>query len=359
MGHGGDIYRNQVELDFSVNLNPLGTPEAVARAVRESAELAAMYPDPRQEAVRRAIAQLESVSDDQVIGGSGASELLLAAVRALQPRRAFLFEPAFTGYAHVLEAAGCRIDRKILKSSDGFCLQEQDVSELFADFSADGRDAPGLRDLIILCDPANPTGRNIDENVLMTILEEAGKRGIPVLLDESFFLLSDKAEQEGRDRSGRLLRTCADLIIVRSLTKLFAIPGIRAGYAVASADNIRRIRAQLPEWNLSAAAEAAIDAGCRVLSETDFAAESRAFLREERGFLAGELAEAGMKVYPSDAPYLLFQGPEKLGDRLLARGILLRDCSDYAGLGAGWFRTAVKDHASDEALVRAVREVTG
>lgn len=359
MGHGGDIYRNKVDLDLSVNLNPLGTPEEVVRAIRESADLAAVYPDPLQEEVRRSIADLEGMADDQVVAGSGASELLLAAVRALQPGRAFLFEPAFTGYAYVLAAAGCRVDRVFLRSSGDFTLREEDISELFEDPRKSGTDLPGEHDLIILCDPANPTGRNIDEKVLVTILEQAGRRGIPVLLDESFFLLSDKAEQEDAARIRRMIQTYKDLIIVRSLTKLFAIPGVRAGYLLAGTDTIRRIKVQLPEWNLSAQAQAAILAGCRVLSETDFAARSRALIREERSFLTERLTETGMKVYHSDAPYVLFQGPEQLGEQLLARGILLRDCSDYAGLGTGWFRTAVKDHVSGEELVRAVLEVTG
>ncbi|MCR5251596.1 MAG: aminotransferase class I/II-fold pyridoxal phosphate-dependent enzyme [Lachnospiraceae bacterium] len=340
MGHGGDIYRNRVELDFSVNLNPLGTPAEVSGAIRAALERVDVYPDPEQEAVRRAIAECEGVPADCVIAGNGASELLLAAVRALRPVRAILPEPAFTGYAHALEAACCPVKRVILDASDGFRLKASMLDELF----------PGASEgeLLILCDPSNPAGVSLEEDVLEEILKRAKRQGVSLLLDESFLLLSDKAETLSPCRSARLLEEYEHLIIVRSVTKLFSVPGIRAGYALSSAQNVRRMRAQLPEWNLSVPAEAALTAGCRVLAETDFAQSSRELICRERKFLSEKLRESGLEVFASEAPFLLIRGPEDLYRALLSRGILIRDCSDYPGLGSGWFRIAVRDHASNE-----------
>ena len=357
MEHGGDIYRNRVELDFSVNLNPLGTPEPILFAAMDSMRRISVYPDPAQEAVRRSLAALEGVSVQEVIAGNGASDLLLAAVRALRPRRAILLEPAFTGYAHVLAAAGCRIRRVLLTASEGFRLQGEALSGLYALLRESGRGGHAGRDLLILCNPANPTGMAIGDEVLLPLLKEAQRQGVPVLLDESFFLLSDQAGPADRDRGRRLLRECRELLLVRSLTKLFAMPGIRAGYVLSAPEKICLLQAQLSEWCLSAAAEAAIIAGCRLLTETDFAEASRRLIRMEKDDLEAELRKSGLTVYRGEAPYLLLQGPEMLFQALLDRGILIRDCSSFPGLGRGWFRIAVKDRASNEALLKGLRDV--
>ena len=358
MEHGGDIYRKQVDLDFSVNLNPLGTPESILRAVRNSAEHLSVYPDPAQDAVRRAIASFEGISVDAVIAGSGASELLLAVVRAVRPQRALLFEPAFTGYTHGLKAARCRIHRAILRASDGFRMQEDALTKLSEFLRKRGSGISGGQDLLILCDPANPTGRSIDERVLLTLLDQTQRLGVPVLLDESFFLLSDKAELVRRDRSRKLIEAYEHLFLLRSLTKIFAMPGIRAGYVLSASKNIEALKAQLPEWNIAAPAEAAITEGCRVLAETDFSEKSRAYVREEREYLAEKLQQAGLTVQRGEAPYLLLHGPGTLGQELLDRRILIRDCSGFPGLGRGWFRIAVRDHTSNETLIKVIREIT-
>ncbi len=351
MKHGGDIYNNRVELDFSVNLNPLGTPDEITAAIRHAQERISCYPEYTQNTVRRMIGAALQLDPASVYAGSGASELLMAAVRALHPKKALLFEPAFSGYAHALAGTDCEIVRHLLKEENAFALTKEDLTALTKDI-----------DLVFVCDPANPTGANVRDEVLTELLSRAAQNHTAVILDESFFPLSDQAHDNGKgqaagDRADTLTKEFENLIILRSLTKLFAIPGIRAGYVIASPDFIRRLTAQLPEWNLSVVAEEAIRAGMEVLSKTDFTEQSIRMIQTERAYLAATLRECGLTVYESQAPYLLFAGPDDLYEKLLQQGILIRACSDFYGLKKGTYRIAVRDHADNEKLAGALRKI--
>ena len=350
MSHGGDIYRNRVNTDFSVNLNPLGTPGAVMEAVRASLGNAAHYPDPEQEEVRGTIARSAGLDLRCVYAGNGASELIMAAVRAVRPKRALLFEPAFAGYGHALRAAGCEIVRKTLSAENGFALTRKDAAALMEE--------GGERiDLVFLCDPANPTGVNIDEDVLLFLLDMAERNGTFVCLDESFFLMSDKAARKEIAARADLVRKYSHLFIVRSLTKILALPGIRTGYLLSCPDNIDRVRRQLPEWNLPVTGEAAIREGIRIIAETDFAERTLGLVRAEREFLSGELRGMGIEVFDSDTSFLLCKGPCGLYEELLRREVLIRDCSDFEGLSKGYYRIAVKSRQDNEKFVRILREI--
>lgn len=350
MSHGGDIFRNRVNTDFSVNLNPLGTPGAVMEAVRASLGNAAHYPDPEQEEVRSAIARSAGLDMRCVYAGNGASELIMAAVRAVSPKRALLFEPAFAGYGHALRAAGCEIVRQTLSAENGFALTRKDAAAL-------GEGGGERIDLVFLCDPANPTGVNIDEEVLTLILDAAEENGTFVCLDESFFLMSEKAARKEIAARADLVRKYSRLFIVRSLTKILALPGIRTGYLLSCPDNIDGVRRQLPEWNLPVTGEAAIREGIRILGETDYVHRALELIRAEREFLTGELRGLGIEVLDSDTSFLLLKGPCDLYEELLAREILIRDCSDFEGLSGGYYRIAVKSRQDNEKFIRIVREI--
>ncbi len=345
MIHGGDIYRNKVNMDFSVSLNPLGPQSAVLDAARESLSMAINYPDPRQEEIRDAIAASVGLPAEYVYGGSGASELMLATVRAVQPRRALLFEPGFSGYEHVLKAAGCEAVRHPLKSDEGFRLSFEDAEAMNEEV-----------DIVFVCDPANPTGATIEDAVFLKIMERARDKGIYVCLDESFFFLSDKASKGNLRNRSDLVKNFDNLIILRSLTKVLAVPGIRMGYVLSAPANIEKIIDQLPEWNLSVTGESAMRAGLGLICDTDFISRSAAVIDEERAYMEGVLKELGYKVFDSTTCFILFKGPPDLYDKLLEKGILIRDCTDYVGLSKGYYRIAVKEHSDNEELARALRE---
>ena len=232
MAHGGDIYRNKVNMDFSVNLNPLGIQDEVLSAVRESVNQAERYPDLEQEEVREVLAQSVGLNKEFVYAGNGASELIMAVVRAVNPKNTLLFEPVFSGYEYALDSG---ITRYKLSEADGFRLSSKALEIINEKI-----------DLIFLCDPVNPTGQNIDDNVLSEAIDKAKNMGAYICVDESFILMSEKAVTNRNSDLVELVRKYDNLIIVRSLTKLLAMPGIRMGYVISAPQNIEKIRKQLP-----------------------------------------------------------------------------------------------------------------
>ncbi len=344
MKHGGDIYRNKVDIDFSVNLNPLKMPQSVRSAIIGSAEISGVYPDPDQEEVRSVIAKAEGVSPECIRAGCGASQLIMAAVLAQKPGKALLFEPCFSGYRHALDAVGCKILEHELNEERGFALTGQDIRAISPDV-----------DIVFVCDPLSPSGSNVDEDVIDSIIDISKRYGITVVLDESFYLMSDKGCKDQRDRNMRLLESCKDLYIIHSLTKILSAPGVRAGYVLSSADNIKRLADHLPEWNLPAACSEVIKAGMHEIYETDLVHECACVVRKEREYLSDSLIRLGFDVIKSNTSYILFRGRKDLYEKLLAERILIRDCSDYRGLSKGWYRVGVRSHDDNERLIDAIR----
>ena len=343
MIHGGDIYRNKVNIDLSVSINPLGVPEKVKDALISSVEMAEHYPDMRCEALGRKLAQVIGVKEEKIVFGNGASELITAVIAACSPKSAVLPVPSFGGYERALVNSGCSIKEVILKEENGF-LPDNDLLKALDE-------GP---DLIMLASPNNPSGRYIPRAFLEKVLDVCEEKAITVLLDECFMELSTDPDDNScindTDRWSRL-------IILRSFTKTFAIPAVRLGYAVCGDAGIMdQIRKHLPEWNVSLAAQMAGEAA---LDETGYVDESRRLIIKEREFLADSLKEQEFKLIQSDTNYLLFQAEDCPGlyDRLLERGILIRDCQSFSGLEKGWYRTAVRTHEENLALIRAIEEI--
>lgn len=359
MAHGGDIYGKKVKLDFSVNLNPLGMPVEVFEAAKDAVAGASFYPDPLQRKIRRDIAGRLGLDESFVYAGSGASDLIMAAVRAVRPGNAVLFEPSFSGYEYACRAAGCEITRLFTDEKNSFAIEKKDIEDASSD-----------TDMIFVCSPANPSGKVAGDDVIEELIKTAHKKGAYVCLDESFLFLSDgalTASGRGEDDAkapfvsegfSRLTQKYDNLIIIRSLTKILASPGIRMGIAIASPMIIKRMAEQLSEWNLSVVSEAALEAGLKVIYETDFVRRTIKAVQRERAFLSDSLKEIGFTVYDSNTCFLLFKGYADLGDRLLQRGILIRGCNDFRGLGTGFYRTSVRHHEDNKELIEAMRGIT-
>ncbi|MCR5670465.1 MAG: aminotransferase class I/II-fold pyridoxal phosphate-dependent enzyme [Butyrivibrio sp.] len=346
MTHGGDIYKNDIELDFSVNLNPMGTPVRIREALTKSVSRAVVYPDRDQAKARRAVAEAEALDTEQVFCGCGASELIMAVVRGEKPETALLYEPVFTGYMHALDAFGSRTLHYSIPEDNGFKFTENDLEAITGDI-----------DMVILCDPVNPTGVSVPDDFLEAVIERAKSCGACVLLDESFFTMSDKALENRRSRTSDLIHRYENLYVIRSLTKLFSTPGIRMGYLLTCPSNIEKVRRQLPEWNLPVTSEAGIIAGMECLLRPGFLIEILGEIDKERKYLIKELKEMGLEPFESSAPFILFKGPSDLHERLIKRKILIRECSDFWGLKDGYFRIAVKNHADNERLIGELRGI--
>lgn len=336
--HGGDVYRNRVVLDYSVNLNPVPLPEVVEAAAREGLSGMHQYPDPLHQRLRTAIAEYENAGIENVICGSGASELILAACHAFRPRRALVTAPCYAGYSYALDAVGAEVTEYTLDESGGFALDEG-----FLDCITSGTD------MVFIADPNNPDGRLIDRGLKQRIAGRCESKGAVLVIDECFLPLTKR----GPDDHG----TCEGSLHLRAFTKTFAIPGIRAGYMISSdTERLKAVQRHLPEWNVSGVAERAGEAAAKVLKDTDYLGRSVALIEEEREFLAGEISGLGLKVYDSDTNFLLVRADCGLYDRLLERGILIRRCANFSGLDDTYYRLAVRDHEDNIKLVGALSE---
>lgn len=347
--HGGNIYGNEIEYDFSVNLNPLGPPESVRDALAAALNHVEEYPDPEYRELRRGLANYWQLAEEQLVPGNGASELIPGIIRTLSPKSCMVTAPCYSGYETALNVAApsCRIHRIPLRAEDDFTLPENICQEI-------ARVKPNL---LILTNPNNPNGKRISANRLREIADACRAAGTVLLVDECFLALS------GGDEDSLIHRIRSEVlpaVVLRAFTKTFAIPGVRLGYAVCSAPMAERIRRELPEWNLSVFAQyagrAALEAAAGGTS--GYLAASVEMIAREREYLTAELEKLGLRVFPSDANYILFQSRDReLHQKLLDKGILIRDCRDYHGLTAGFYRTAVRTHRENTALLRCLRNI--
>lgn len=344
--HGGDWAGYQARyggqpLDFSANISPLGMPEGVRRAAADALAGAHRYPDPLCRALTGAIAGTELVSPDWVLCGNGAADLIYRAVLARRPAHALVTAPAFAEYEAALELVGCKADRFPLREADGFALGEEFPDAVSPE-----------TDLVFLCQPNNPTGRAIPRPLLERTLDRCREAGALLVVDECFLDFLD--EPEAFTMKG-LLGQSPNLLILKAFTKLYAMAGLRLGYCLCSdAALLGRLREAGQPWAVSGPAQAA---GMAALGETAYVEAVRTLIRTERPRLAQALSRLGLRVIPGEANYLLFHSPVPLEEPLRERGILIRDCSNYHGLGRGWYRTAVRDRADNGRLLAALKDI--
>ena len=414
--HGGDVYRNQITLDFSVNVNPMGMPKQVREALSAGCDLAEVYPDPRCEALREALGKHFSWDPEKILCGNGASELIQAICRWRKPKTALLLAPGFSGYQKALRAEGCQWDSFFLKEEEGFGLSEESFQELKQTIREK------KPELFFLANPSNPVGWLMPREWMAELAKVCETTGTILVIDECFMELvedpkaysmteiaSDHSKQQMEEMVSDYSETKAiagdpKLMILRAFTKSFAMPGIRLGYLLCGSEiPVEALEEQLSEWNVSLPAQMAGAAALSMLDglaedgneeagEENWLAESRRVIAEERSYLEAELKELGAYVYPSKVNYLLFRWeedapkhdltqkdlpwgdaskrdlPQKnlawgevpkkatLYDALLAEGVLIRDCRDYDGLGAGYYRVAVKRHDENVRLIELMKK---
>ena len=338
--HGGDVYKNRVKLDFSANVNPFGTPEPVKAAIRAAADAVDRYPDPYCTALRERLAALHGVSPDAILCGSGAAELIFAFAAALKPKAALLPVPSFAEYETALRSVGAEPIFYSLKREDGFAPTEEILDAVTED-----------TDMLLLCSPNNPTGRSVDRDLLLKILDRCRETGTWLFLDECFQDLTDA------DKAFSLIDSLREddrVLILKAFTKTYGMAGVRLGYAVSKNGGLLSAMSETTQpWNVSTVAQ---KAGLAALDCTDWAQKARALFGAEKPYLLKELRALGISVLYGDANYLLLSGVPGLYEKLLAKGILVRSCGNYRGLGPGDVRIAVRTHAENAALIAAIRE---
>ena len=343
--HGGDWAGYRAEfgrdaLDFSANVSPLGLPQGVADAITAALPTADRYPDPFCRELRAKLARHEGVPADQILCGNGAADLIFRLAWAAKPRRALVTAPTFAEYAAALESVGCEVERFFLREETDFALTEEFLSAIH----------PGL-DLVFLCQPNNPTGRLDAPELVERILRRCAACGARLVVDECFL---DFSPDHAKLTAKPLLGT-GPLFLLKAFTKLYGMAGIRLGYALCADTALLDAMQHCGQpWAVSGLAQAA---GLAALDETAYVEAVRTLIARQRPLLAAGLRALGLRVLDSRANYLLFHGPETLGEALRPRGVVLRSCANYPGLGPGWYRTAVRTAPENQQLLQALAEV--
>ena len=294
--HGGGVKRAALEtglpeeevLDFSASINPLGPPEGVMQAVRQSLAQICHYPEIDGASLERDLARHHQLEPGCVLAGSGSTELIYTLPRALESKRALLVVPCFSEYERSLRQAGATIDRFALPPEEGFRLDPQ---RLLGQLHPD-------TDLVWLASPGNPTGATVPVGDIEALCQGIGEAAL--VLDEAFIDFVPEAS------AACLLGRCPNLYILRSLTKFYAIPGLRAGYLLGSVTGISRLRSKRIPWTLSTPALAAASA---CLAEEDYRRRTLEMIPPLRRELACGLEGLGLEVFPSEANYLLARLP--------------------------------------------------
>lgn len=353
--HGGDRFGQPgIRLDFSVNTNFLGMPEAVRRAVRDSEPFWDMYPDPFCRKLRAAAAGFyESdgtpFSAESFLFGNGASDLLYDAVLALRPERAVLLAPGFSEYEQALQSAGCSVTSVFLHEEEDFSLER-----------ARERLWETLRqirpDLLIFGNPNNPTGQAVPGTFVEELAEICGKLGVRLLIDECFnWFQKDRRRYSAASLLSGRPEAFSHVMILNALTKIYSMAGLRLGFLIAQDGEFReRLEKVRQPWAVSVPAQAA---GAAAFGQRAFLEETVRAVEDERRFLQKGLEHLGFQVYPSAVNYLLFRGQDGRTDWKewgLKHGILLRSCGNFPGLDGRYYRTAVRSRMENRELLNVL-----
>lgn len=330
--HGGDVYSDNIRIDFSVNTNPLGISENVKKAVWDSRWNFGVYPDIEYRRLRRAIASKEDVSEDNIVCSNGAAEMIYAAVRAVMPKKALLTAPSFSEYERALGSVNCEIKYYDLKEENDFRI-ESDFPDSLHDI-----------DMAFVCNPNNPTGSAADRDIIEAAAEKCRKNGIVCVTDECFADLAGSYSMKGKTP------------VIKAFTKTYALAGLRLGYMIGESDFLDNIKNQLPPWNVSFAAQTA---GIAALEDSAYMAKSAKVIEEGRAFLTCSLKELGFKVFKSDSNFILIKGREGVKELLGKRGILIRSCSNFRNLDGHFYRIAVRTHEENSELIRELGDICG
>lgn len=317
-----------VVLDFSENVNPVGPPEEVANQWGSLMEKLSVYPDPQGEPFLSAVGKFHSIETGCLFAGNGAAELLTFVAERYRGKRAIVVHPTFSEYEATLFAKNVEVIRVLSKEELGFQLPVGQIMEEMR-----------TADVLYLCTPNNPTGMMPDERDLMEIIQYGVDVRCEIVLDEAFIDFVD----ESFSFIPKLMEY-PHVIVVRSMTKMYAVPGIRLGYVAANKEVIAEMKTLAPHWNVNGIA-AHIGAIC--LREEGYRLQAIEHSNREREQLSGFLLENGCQVTSSVTNFLSFtlgthRDSGTMYVDLLRKGIVLRHSENFRGMDGRWFRIGMK-----------------
>ena len=379
--HGGNIYKVFREknikeiLDYSSNINPYGIPESLKKRITENLEVLERYPDPDYVELRQKLANLNKVNLSDIILGNGATEIIFLFMKVINPKKILIVSPTFGEYERALKATEISGDTVSLSSSNGdnknienkkieieyFELKESDDFKL--NIGNLKNELENKYDLLIICNPNNPTGKFLKLAQTEEILKECNKYDTKLFIDEAFIeFLEDGMKESIINTEGNK----KNLFVTRAFTKFFAIPGLRLGYGMYFDKELeKKISEKKEPWSVNNIAEMA---GLTVLDDTEYIEKTLKWIAEEKIYMYEKLNKiSGMKVYETEVNFITGKIDEKLfsegvnvkilREKMFEQGILIRDASNFKFLDERFFRLAIKDRESNKRVIEVLKGI--
>lgn len=339
--HGLHLTMPEEVVDFSVNLNPFGPPESFKENWFHWLAYIEDYPDPDGRELLNLLCEKEQLSSESILLGNGGAELITLLARMLAGKRVLIIQPTFIEYERMCRAYGCHISYHTLEE-EGW---ELDLEPLM----------PKLKntDALFLCHPNNPTGISYPETTLLKLLETCKQQRCFLIIDEAFYDFHFEHQT-----MAPFIANNDYLIVIRSLTKMYSIAGLRLGYVMAAPTIITQLKSYQSHWSVNTIA---LLAGKECLLAEDYATKTRHFIKEERKRLCLVLRDEGYLHSKSEVNFYLLRDPDldqqlPLLLFLLKKGIVPRHTANYQGLQGRWIRFAIKHQKENNLLLEALKE---
>lgn len=357
--HGSDlekieeIYHIKKEdiTSFSANVNPLGISPLLRDTLAKHVDAITSYPDREYTQLRKSICAYTGANFENIIVGNGSTELISLFIQTTHPKKALILGPTYSEYEREISLEGGHTLYYPLKEENDFQMDVEDFCSQLND----------SLDLLVLCNPNNPTSTAVSRKDMRKILDCALQHGISVMVDETY----EEFTPEGSKISSiPLTNNYNNLIVLRGISKFFAAPGLRLGYAVTgNPDLLKYINTKKNPWTINSLAEIA---GCIMFSDKDYINKTKALITGERQRMYDTLSSwKTVKVYPSCTNFLLVRilredvTSDMIFDHCIRKGLMIRDCSTFPFLDSSYIRFCVMSPEKNNELLEAFREILG
>ena len=347
--HGGNIYRLKREgkgelLDYSSNINPLGVPESFKRAIIENFDILEKYPDPDYVELRENIGRYNKVDVKNIIAGNGATEILFLYMKAMKPKKTLIISPSFAEYKRALDSVGSEIIHYPLLEENNYNL---DIESFL-------KEVPKC-DLVVICNPNNPTGSFISLENIKKINDVLSEKGIKLFIDEAFIEFI-----RGWEDMTSVLLEDKNIFVMRALTKFFAVPGVRLGYGITYDEEIMKKMEKYKEpWSVNSFADIA---GKIMLWDKEYIEATENWIEEEKKWFYGESCKIeNIKTFKTNVNFILVKLLKKnssvVRDEMIEKGVVVRDASNFMFLNEQYIRLAIKNRENNIKVLQALKEV--
>ncbi|MCV9885013.1 threonine-phosphate decarboxylase CobD [Metabacillus halosaccharovorans] len=335
---------NKPVLDFSANLNPLGPPKWLNDALQESYNTITSYPDPTYSNTTAAVAKYEGLQQQNVLVTNGGAEAIFLVAKYFENGKACIVHPTFLEYERACKHYHISVEELYYDQANGFSLPWSQIKEKLVDI-----------DVLFLCRPNNPTGTVIAEKEIKQLLEAGKEVETCIVIDEAFV---DFLTEDNSSLSGWLVQY-PNLVLLRSLTKMYTIPGLRIGYVMAHQKIITVLKQEQIPWSINSIVDFIVP---KLLTDTSYVDHTKAWLLKESQFIHNRLTEMDFYLSPFQVNFYLLrdqQRPdetEKLFRFLLENGIVTRHTHNFKGLNGEYLRLAIRSHEENEQLVKVLQK---